>query len=328
MALSASDVPAWFVQLFAFLFGAAIGSFLNVAIYRWPRDMSVVSPPSHCPGCGAPVRALHNIPLLGYLFLRGRTACCDTRLSPRYPLVELLTAVLSVAVAQMHIVAAPPNALLFTGVLRTIVDILFVSGLLVATFVDLERMEIPDEVSLPGAALGLATASLRDPHRVADFALGAGGGYLIVQLVFVWGYERLTGRRGMGEGDAKLLLMIGAFLGFQGALFAIVIGALQGVLVAIYGLITGTPLGPDLDALEQQERAEARARGETWPDRLEAEEAAAQARGEATGEPTGEPQATYFGHIKLPFGPFLALGALEFLFFGDRLFETWLGLTG
>lgn len=314
MALPASDLPPWFVQISAFLMGAAWGSFLNVAIYRWPKGLSVVTPPSHCPSCGAPVRVRHNVPILGYFFLRGRTACCNQPLSPRYPLVELLSALLAIAIAQQDILGAPPEQEVLDAVLVACLNFFFVGGLLIATFVDLERMEIPDEVSLPGAAVGLATASLRDPLHVADYALGAGGGFLVVQLLFVWGYERLTGRRGMGEGDAKLLMMIGAFVGFRGALFALVAGSLQGVLVALYGLLTGTPLGPDLEALERQEREEARLRGEPWPEPAEEPE---------TSE---EPAPTYFGHIKLPFGPFLALGALEFLLFGPELIESWLTL--
>lgn len=238
------------------------------------------------------------------------------RLSARYPLVELLTALLAVAVARIDIIHAGPEIGSGLAALRWAFDFMFVGGLIIATFVDLERMEIPDEVSLPGAALGLATVSLRDPGNAADYALGAGGGFLVIQLVFVWGYERITGRRGMGEGDSKLLLMIGAFLGWKGALFSVVAGSIQGVFIAIYGLVTGTPLGPDLDALEAQERAEAEARGEPWP--YEDEPA------DAADEENESPD--HFGHIKLPFGPFLALGALEYLFFGPPLVEWWFNL--
>jgi len=312
--LLTSDLSLWLVDLIAFLFGATWGSFFNVAIYRLPRGMSVVSPPSQCPSCGKPIPARHNVPILGYLFLRGRTACCNTPLSARYPLVELLTAVLAMAITHREFLGAPADESALATSLLALLYFAFVGGLLVATFVDLERMEIPDEVSLPGAALGLATIGLRDPQHAVDYALGAGGGYLVVQLVFVWSYERLTGRRGMGEGDAKLLLMIGAFVGWQGALFATVIGSLQGVIVALFGLLTGKPLGPDLAALEAQERAEAAARGEPWPD-------------DESGLEDDEKPPSYFGHIKLPFGPFLALGALEYLFFGPLLIERWFALV-
>ena len=315
MELPAEALPAWFVLLAAFLFGAAWGSFFNVAIYRWPRGMSVVTPPSTCPSCGALIPARHNVPILGYFLLRGKTACCGKRLSPRYALVELLTALLSMAVARRFFLDAPPGSTVLDATLMTGLMFLFLGGLVIITFVDLERMEIPDEVSLPCAAIGLATANLRDPHAIADYALGAGGGYLVIQLVFVWGYERLTGRRGMGEGDSKLLLMIGAFVGWQGAIFAVVAGSMQGILVSAYALITGTPLGPDLDALEAEERERL---GLPEPDPEEPDES----------DYHEEPEPAYFGHLKLPFGPLLALGAIEYVFFGTRAIETWLNLVG
>src|SRR5690606_13576084 len=177
---------------------------------------------SHCPSCEAPISWFRNVPILGYALLRGRAACCGARLSPRYALVEMLSAVLCMALAERYRVLAPPESAWDTAALLTLVYFAFVGALVIATLVDLEWMEIPDEVSLPGAALGLATAALRPEPGAAAAALGAGGGFLVVQLVFVWSYERLTGRRGMGEGDSKLLMMIGAFLGWRGALFALV----------------------------------------------------------------------------------------------------------
>ncbi|HEX2677332.1 MAG TPA: prepilin peptidase, partial [Polyangiales bacterium] len=171
--LLVSDVPAWFVLGAAFAFGACWGSFFNVAIYRWPRDMSVVRPPSTCPSCGKVIAARYNVPIFGYLMLGGKTACCGTRLSPRYPAIELLSALLCVALARRYVLGAPPDTMLLWAAMITMMYFVFVGGLLVATFVDLEHMMIPDEVSLPGAAFGLATAVLRDPGNVASYALGA-----------------------------------------------------------------------------------------------------------------------------------------------------------
>lgn len=294
----ASDLEPWLVRVFAFVFGALWGSFYNVAIYRWPRDMSVVSPPSHCPECKEPVPWYRNVPIAGYLVLRGKAACCGARLSPRYLLVEVMSAILCVALAEVYLVRAPADMVWHDAALLTLVYFAFVGGLVVATFVDLDWMEIPDEVTLPGAALGLATAALRPEPGAAEAALGAGGGYLVVQLVFVWSYERLTGRRGMGEGDSKLLLMIGAFLGWRGALFAIVAGAVQGIVVASIMLLTGrnpTPIPPEARPGD--------AESETEDD---------------------EPEPEHVGHLKVPYGPFLALGALEFLFFGDAIVDWYL----
>jgi len=302
----ATDLAPPLVLGLGFAFGAIWGSFFNVAIYRWPRDMSVVVPPSHCPSCGARVPAYLNLPILSYLLLRGRTACCGKPLSVRYPLVELASAAMCTVLAQQFVVGAEPGTALLDACVAVLCYFWFCGGLLIATFVDLERMEIPDEVSLPGAALGLATAAIRPGPGAADAALGAGGAYLFIQLLFVWGYERLTGRRGMGEGDAKLLLMIGAFLGWRGALFALFAGAMQGLVVAVIGLVSGKTLTPEPPADEP---------------------ASADDDDDAPPDADSEPPPRYLGHIKVPFGPFLALGALEYLFFGDRLFELWFTTT-
>ena len=224
--LTVGDLSPWFLRGFAFVFGAAWGSFFNVAIYRWPRDMSVVSPPSHCPHCGAPVPPSRNLPIVSYLTSRGHARCCGARLTPRYVWVETLTALMAVAVAEAWMIDRPGATLSEAGI-GALTVFLFVGGLIVASAVDLEWMEIPDEVSLPGAAVGLVSAGFRPDVSAADAALGAGTGFLLVQVLFVWGYERVTGRRGMGEGDSKLLLFIGAFTGWQGALFALVAGSMQ-----------------------------------------------------------------------------------------------------
>jgi len=298
----ASEIPRWFVWLAAFAWGAAWGSFFNVAIYRWPRGMSVVSPPSHCPGCGTAIRAWQNIPIIGWLALRGKAVCCGMRISPRYPAVELLSAVLCVAIAQIWIVRAGPQTLLLDATIEALLYFIFAGGLLIATFVDLEWMEIPDEVSLPCAALGLLSAPWRAEPGVWSAAVGAGAGYLVVQFIFVWGYEHIAGRRGMGEGDSKLLLMIGAFLGWKGALFSVVAGSLQGVVYAAFALLTGRKLTPKID------------------ERI--------IDGEIVEAPQGqnEEDAARVGLLKLPFGPFLALGALEYLLAGDAILSWYFGL--
>jgi leader peptidase (prepilin peptidase)/N-methyltransferase len=295
----AADVARWFVWLVAFAWGAAWGSFFNVAIYRWPRGMSVVTPPSHCPRCGKPIVPWTNIPILGWLLLRGRAACCGTAISVRYPLVELLGAILCVAIAELWIVHAEPGTLLLHATIETLLYFIFAGGLLIATFVDLEWMEIPDEVSLPCAALGLVSAPFRLEPGIWSAAVGAGAGYLAVQLIFVWGYERLAGRRGMGEGDSKLLMMIGAFLGWRGALFSVVAGSVQGLLFAGFALVTGRKLTPEIE------------------DRV------------IDGELIEAPEETHtsrVGQLKLPFGPFLALGALEYLLAGDAILSWYFGV--
>mgnify|MGYP003561794296 FL=1 len=135
-------------------------------------------------------------------------------------------------------------------------------------------------------------------------ALGAGGGFLVIQLLFVWSYEHLTGRRGMGEGDSKLLMMIGAFLGWQGALFAVFAGAAQGLITFAMTRLTA------LFGVRVEHVGQPAADG-----------------GEVAALDEGEPPPDYWGHMKLPFGPFLALGALEYLFFGDVAVDAWFRLV-
>jgi leader peptidase (prepilin peptidase)/N-methyltransferase len=295
----AAEVARWFVWLVAFAWGAAWGSFFNVAIYRWPRGMSVVRPPSHCPNCAEPIRAWTNVPILGWLFLRGKASCCGNPISARYPLVELLGAILCVAIAELWVVRAAPGTLLLHATIETVLYYVFASGLLIATFVDIEWMEIPDEVSLPCAALGLVSAPFRAEPGLWSAAVGAGAAYLSVQILFVWGYEALTGRRGMGEGDSKLLMMIGAFLGWRGALFSVVAGSLQGLIFTGFALVTGRKLTPTIE-----ERV---IDGEV----IEARE---------------EADTSRVGLLKLPFGPFLALAALEYLLAGDAILSWYFGL--
>ncbi|MFT3921672.1 MAG: prepilin peptidase [Myxococcales bacterium] len=302
--IAAAELPAWLIRLAAFVGGALWGSFFNVAIYRWPRGMSVVKPPSHCPACGAPVRWYLNVPIVGYIALRGRAACCGAPMTPRYVLVELLTGVLGMAVAERFFVSAPEGTSALFATLESVLYFIFVGGLVIATFVDLEWMEIPDEVSLPGAALGLATAGFRNHPGALEAAVGAGVGFLIVQLAFVWGYELITGRRGMGEGDAKLLLMIGAFLGWQSVLFVLVAGSFQGLLAAGVAMILGVPLIPQRPD-EQDQPAN------------QASEASSEEPNQATEE---APQS---GPPMMVFGPMLALSAIEYLFFGEQI-ASWI----
>jgi len=309
VAILVDDMSPLVLRAIAFVFGATWGSFFNVAIYRWPREMSVVKPGSRCPSCDTPIPGYLNIPIFGYLLLRGRTACCKTPLSPRYPLIELLSATLCVVVAEIYVIAAPPGTDLVQASLHALCYFAFVGGLVIVTFVDLDEWIIPDEVSLPGIALGLATAGFREIASdgittVEDCALGAGAAFLVTQLPFVWGYELLTGRRGLGEGDPKLLMMIGAFIGTEGVLFVLILAPLQGLLFAAFALATGRGLRqpePDSAAAEPQDATD-------------------------VAPPSGEAE-TRIGKLKMPFGPLLSLAAIEYLFFGQHLVAQWINLV-
>ena len=311
----ATELPAWFVRVLAFVFGATWGSFFNVAIYRWPREMSVVSPGSHCPACGKPIPGWRNVPILAYALQRGRAACCGARMTPRYLFVEILSGVIGIAIAERFVVHAASGVSLGSAGLEALLWFAFAGGLIIATFVDLEWLEIPDEVSIGGTALALATVMFRPSVPIEEVVLGAGGAYLIVQLLLVWSWERLTGRRGMGEGDPKLAMFIGAFLGWRGALFALVAGSFQGIVAWTIARAAGIPDRPRASAATPPAGAPPAGR-----DDLAAPRAGPPPRA-AHGAPRARRRARA-AHV--PFGPFLALGAIEFLFFGERILDWYL----
>jgi len=219
--------PAIFV---IFIFGAIVGSFLNVCILRIPKGKSVIHPPSHCPHCKAPIAFYDNIPLLSYLILRGRCRACRERISPRYFAVELLTA--SLTVALFYKFGLGPTFLS---------SFIFVTALIVISFIDLDIMIIPDVISLPGIVLGLLFSimgryAFEDPFEIIPpplsslIGLLAGGGFL---LAVGWIYEVFTKVEGMGGGDIKLFAMIGAFLGWQSLLATLLFASLGGAVIGL-----------------------------------------------------------------------------------------------
>jgi leader peptidase (prepilin peptidase)/N-methyltransferase len=209
------------LQVFSFVLGTVIGSFLNVCIYRIPAGESIVSPASRCPSCGTSIRWYQNVPVVSYLLLRGRCAACGVGISPRYPLVEALTGLLFVQVFHyLGLQGATPVYWLFAAALVTI------------TFIDLDHQIIPDVISLPGIAAGFLCSFAVPWLSWTDSLLGilAGGGSLYLVAV---GYELLTRKEGMGGGDIKLLAMIGAFLGWKAVLPIIFFSSLMGSLVGV-----------------------------------------------------------------------------------------------
>ncbi len=241
----------YFVYFDVFIVGLVIGSFLNVCIYRIPKGKSIVSPPSACPACGSKIKPWHNIPVLSYILLRGRCAYCGAGISPRYPLIELLNALLYVAV--LYRFGLHPASFLI---------MVLISAFIVVTFIDLDHQIIPDGITLPGIVLGLILGPLvlRNPaipwHTgFINSLLGVvvGGGFLWITFHL---YYALTKREGMGGGDVKLMAMIGAFLGWKAVLLTIFLGSLLGSVVGL-GLVifkgmnmrkTPIPFGPFLVA--------------------------------------------------------------------------------
>ena len=201
------------------LFGAVIGSFLNVCIYRLPRGESVAWPGSHCPSCRQAIAIYDNIPVVSYLILRGRCRACHAPISIQYPLVEAANAIGYVGVFWTFG---------FTGV--ACVYAVLVSALIVVTGTDLSHTMIPDAVTLPGIVMGLSCAALILPIGIVDSLLGvmvAGG----ILWFLAWISPYVFGKEGMGGGDIKLMAMVGSFIGWQPALLAIMIGSLLGSLV-------------------------------------------------------------------------------------------------
>ena len=223
------------------VFGAMIGSFLNVCIWRIPEGMSIVFPSSHCPKCGQSIRPWDNIPILSWLFLHGRCRDCGEPISPRYPLVEILTALVSLAVFWLY----GPS-------LQYLAGFLFAAVLIVITFIDFDHQIIPDVISLPGIPVFFLLGWLVMGVPLWESLIGilAGGGFLYLIAV---GYELLTKREGMGGGDIKLLAMIGAFLGWKSLFFVVFMSSILGaaigvVLILIKGkdMKYAVPFGPFL----------------------------------------------------------------------------------
>jgi leader peptidase (prepilin peptidase)/N-methyltransferase len=212
---------------FAAALGAVVGSFLNVVIWRLPRGESLLRPRSRCPACATPIAPWANVPLLSWLVLRGRCATCAAPIPLRYPLVELATAALFAAL----FLRLGPGARLLAAWLAG-------AALVAVAFIDAEHWIIPDEITLPGILVGLGFAWLApEPTLLSALAgvLAVGGGMWVLSLVAEWWY----GHTALGMGDVKLVAMLGAFLGAEAALGAILVGSLFGLAQALPALLVG-----------------------------------------------------------------------------------------
>ncbi|ADE53441.1 prepilin peptidase [Coraliomargarita akajimensis] len=237
------DFP-WFFQLLAFLFGAIVGSFLNVCIYRIPAERSVIFPGSTC-ACGKAIAWYNNIPILSWCFLRGRAACCGEKFSIRYPLIEFLTGALFLISWMQH---TP---------LVAVIGMLYIAFLICSTFIDLDHMIIPDRFSIGGMVIGvLLSFAFPALHAVeptympliahmkagVQSIIGALIGAGLVYWISVLG-EIVFRKPAMGEGDVKFVGFIGAFCGWQGAAFAMFGGAFIGSAVLLPLLLVQRLLG-------------------------------------------------------------------------------------
>ncbi len=243
--------PSFFVldaSLFipaALLVGLAVGSFLNVVIHRLPRMMesewraqcaeleglpardderiNLVLPRSRCPACGTPIRARDNIPVLSWLLLKGRCAYCAARISPRYPIVEALTAGLSALVAWKF------------GFGWTALAVGFFTWILVAlTFIDADTTLLPDDLTMPLLWLGLLAnlSGLMPGVTLRDAVVGAVAGYAVLWTIY-WAFKLSTGKEGIGYGDFKLLAALGAWMGWKALLPVLLLSSIVGAVVGL-----------------------------------------------------------------------------------------------
>ncbi|HKB69234.1 MAG TPA: A24 family peptidase [Thermoanaerobaculia bacterium] len=201
--------------------GLLVGSFVNVVIHRVPLGRSIVFPGSHCPRCGAPIRAFDNVPVVSWLFLGGKCRTCRGPISPRYPLIELANGFLWLAAARA---ALSPVDFAAAAI--------FSSACLALVFIDFDWQILPDAITLPLAAAGLAFSffSPRLGWKQSLAGIVAGGASLWL-VAFV--YEKTTGREGMGLGDVKMLGAIGAFTGVAGVITTVLFASLAGSVVGL-----------------------------------------------------------------------------------------------
>ena len=247
-------------HIVSIIFGALVGSFLNVCIFRLPKEESIIWPGSHCPQCNKPIKFYDNIPLISYLLLQGKCRYCKKTISLQYPLVEGITALSSLC---LFIKFGPSLSYLFFFA--------FVAALIVITVIDLYYQIIPDVISLPGIGVGIIASLILPQIAFFNSLIGVllgGGSLFIVGTLYQWIFKR----EGMGGGDVKLLAMIGAFLGWKAVILTILLSSLIG---SITGIIIMVLKGKDFK-------------------------------------------------YAIPFGPFLSLGAVMSLFYGEEIIRWYL----
>jgi leader peptidase (prepilin peptidase)/N-methyltransferase len=310
-----------FFDVIVFLFGAAIGSFLNVCIYRMPAGKSIVKPASHCGSCKTPIAWYDNLPLVSWFLLGGKCRHCGARFSFRYWVVELLTGALFLAVwlqfgPDAWTLADEEGLMPASQLLPPLIVPIYwllLGGLIAATFIDLDHYIIPDEISIGGVVVGFAlSCAVPSLHGAENFlmgglasALGIMVGSAVVLWLAIFG-EVIFKKEAMGFGDVKFMGMIGAFLGWQATLFSLFAASLVGAIVGVMWI-----------AMSRERRAmgkkfsseQAYYSLDAWDLRGEVDAASARS--------------------SIPFGPFLALGAVIWVFAGAHILKfcrAWLAV--
>ncbi len=274
-----SEIPGWLGGAIAFIVGACVGSFINVVAYRLPREISIVSPRSFCTECNRPLPWWANIPILAYIGLLGRCVMCGARIPLRHFMAEF-----ALAVTALYLYLSFPSA-------DAIARFVLCAALFTVALIDYDWRLIPNLITFPGIPIGFLAATFAMPEIGAKRSLlgiALGWGFLFVTGEL---YFRVRGREGVGMGDVWLLGMIGAFLGWPGALFTLFIGSILGSIGGIaFALAGGAPEPPVAE--------EAAGSGETETSLLQ---------------------------TAVPFGPFLALAAGIFAVFQPELTRWYLG---
>lgn len=247
-----------FQYVYSVLFGLVLGSFLNVVIYRLPRSESLARPGSHCPSCGAGIHWYDNVPVASWLILRGRCRACGQTISPRYLVVEIMTGALFGLAAWR-----------FGLEWRLLVAWAFIAAMIAVAFIDYDRMIIPNRIVLPGALIGLGASVALDPHGWWVYLVSSvGAATFIFALVMLW-------PGGMGPGDIKMSLFMGAVLGTS-VIVGLFLAFLSGSVVGVYMMV-----------VRKRSRK-----------------------------------------TKIPFGPFLALGAVLAMFCGQAIIDSYMSVIG
>jgi len=246
-------------RIFSLILGLCLGSFYNVCIHRYLWGESIVSPPSHCPKCGHRLSWWENIPVVSFIILRGKCHACGEDISPLYPIVEIISGIWSLSIAWKFGLSVP-----------YLIYLIFGGLFIIMSFIDFISYILPDIITIPGAILAFAVSHFLDISFI-ESALGAimgAGIFFIIQKL----YKGLRGIEGMGGGDIKLMILIGALLGVYAIPFVVFFGALTGLLASIIYLIKDSSEGMS---------------------------------------------------TKIPFGPFLCMGAMTFILFKDAILKLY-----
>jgi leader peptidase (prepilin peptidase) / N-methyltransferase len=216
-----TGIPEYWLWIYAAFAGAAIGSFLNVCVYRWPAEQSVLRPRSRCPSCETPIQWYDNVPVFSYLFLRGRCRNCGASISAQYPAVEIVCALIWLG-----------TAVRFGFSIETLRSATFLTLLLGIALTDAREMVIPDQFTLVGGAFGLLTAALPGGFSFLQALIGAVLGYVLMWAVKLGG-EKALKKPALGVGDIHMMAMVGAFLGPTGCLLTIFLGSFLGLVIGV-----------------------------------------------------------------------------------------------